>query len=230
MIRVTPGQLPAWVDKTNKKHRAALLRGIHKTTPEVQAAVKIRTGNIKPHAPIHTGDYRNRWRFSNNSNGGRVFNESPVAGIIELGVASGRIPLPRLSKPANKGKAGFRKFKTGKKIGQWRTNAAGRRTWFTGAGGGGPVPMKAILRWCYLKFRVTQVFKQTKKNPRGSWGRHTVFKSENAAWGLAVAVQRGLHYKGIKPRRVLTHPMFVRKTVDITRDNTRRELAKVAHD
>lgn len=189
-IHISPRDFLSWVDHNNKQHRKALLDAIHITTGLAKGLVKVRCGTVKPFPPINTGDYRNRWRHENTPKGGRVFNESPVAGIIELGVRPGRIPAPK------KGKRGL-------------------------------VPMKPILRWCYLKFKVTQKFKQTKKAPRGKWVKSTVFKTENAAWGLAVAVQKKLNLKGIKAKLVLTHPAFVKKITELTTATIHRELAKV---
>lgn len=172
MQTIGPKDIGGWLTATSQRHRRALLRAFRRAAALSESFLKRRTSSLRPYPPVHTGEYKRRWRHESLLAGARVYNEAPYAGIIELGVRRGRVPLPR----------------------------RGAR--------GGPRPMRALLRWTYLKFR-----------HREGW------RNEGEAWGRAVAVQTALHYRGMAGRRVMTAPEARREMVRITRDAVRAMLA-----
>lgn len=177
METITPGQLPAWFDRTKRKHVHAVLVGLRAGADLGRGMVVERSRRVRPFPAVNTGHYVASWDRVNLPTGALVFNSAPYAGIIEWGVRPNRIPLPKLSAK------------------------------------GAPIPMRAILRWTYLKFKSAVVYR--KRKGAWKWGKKTVFKAEKSAWGLAVAIQRKLHARGIKGRRVLTHPAFVARLREV---------------
>jgi len=162
MRTITPRQLPGEIRRLARRMPRSAIRGLRNTGVKAHAALVARTSNWAAihggFSPVASGEYRMKWKHGTTATGGRVWNESMQAAIVEFGVRPGRIPLP--DRP----------------------------------GGAGPAPFPSLVRWAYLKFKQRMGFKKT-----------------SDAFGLAVAIQRKLHYHGIDARPVLTEPAFIKR-------------------
>lgn len=96
MLKITPGQLPAWFDRTKKAHLRAARAGLRKAASDCHSAVVVRTSELKPYPPVDIGIYTAAWTDEAlpADQGARLFNAAPHAGIVEWGVRPGRIPSP----------------------------------------------------------------------------------------------------------------------------------------
>lgn len=97
MITISPAQLPEYFEGTYTRFRHAALRGLRRGAVRCEGMVKQRTSNLRPYAPVNTGRYKSSWKTRNIHDGAILSNDSPQAGILELGVRPGRIPSPYTS-------------------------------------------------------------------------------------------------------------------------------------
>ena len=83
--------LAKWPQKVVDQYRNVIITATEQTLQvEGMQIIQQTIDSTQPHPPVHTGDYRRRWRASRIPNGVRIGNSSMVAPIIEEGRRPGK--------------------------------------------------------------------------------------------------------------------------------------------
>jgi hypothetical protein len=95
MITIDIKQFPEFAKNTMKDIRQKIISRLYKAAQLTRSAlIAERIPSIKPFPPVDTGNYKMSWKAEKTQNGARMWSEAPYAGILELGVKPGRIPMP----------------------------------------------------------------------------------------------------------------------------------------
>lgn len=200
MQTIAPEKLSSWLSLASQQHREACLRGLRKGAALSHGRVIQRTSTAKPYPAVDTGRYKNSWVWMATDDGAVLFNDSPQAGPLELGVRPGRIPLP------DKGNGKLAPFPS---LVQWArrkfANKQIRKASGARKGASDAARSRAVARGIQREKDV-----------------------DDLAFAIAVAVQRKLHFRGMAARRVMTDPTFVAWMGRTVRREIGRELRGVA--
>ena len=100
VITLRLSELAPWYQKMGPAMNAAVKRGLIRGGMRAVQQLQMATGRAPPANPngigtggaVNTGFYKRAWKMEKLSNGVRVYNAAPYAGIIENGRRPGRFP------------------------------------------------------------------------------------------------------------------------------------------
>ena len=235
---IQPGRLGAFIKREVRKTYRAAVQGSRMAARKAVDELRPRTLE----RANDTGLLARKWKYGSLENGGRAFDDVRYGQPIDLGVAPGRIPLPRLSSRGSPVpfprllKWVERKFIAGpdmqKRIREFRMDRAGAKraehelfAWkqqrmaeLGGAPirGGAHPPDGRSLHWAAKRKAVAESNRGAEKlSSRRREAQIQRNAKESWAYGIAIAIQRKLNERGLAPREIVGEPAFLSHLGDL---------------
>ena len=101
VFKIQLSQLSSQYQKLGKALMPAALKGVQRGALRVQSALQILTGQASPASEngavgaVNTGFFKRAWKTQMLSDGARVYNAAPYAGVIEHGRRAGSKMPPK---------------------------------------------------------------------------------------------------------------------------------------